>query len=64
MKVSVTHQCTGHGRCYSVAPEVYEDDDAGYNVAVGTTFEVSIDLADKARMGAMNCPEAAIKFDE
>lgn len=64
MKVSVTDQCTGHGRCYSVAPDVYEDDDAGYNVAMGTTFEVSNDLADHARTGAMNCPESAITVDE
>lgn len=64
MKVSVTDQCSGHGRCYSVAPDVYEDDDSGYNQAIGTTFEVRNELAGQARIGALNCPESAITVNE
>jgi ferredoxin len=60
MRVSVSDKCSGHGRCYSLAPDVYQDDDVGFNVAIGTTFEVSSDLAEQARMGAVNCPEDAI----
>ena len=36
--------CTGHGRCYSLAPEVYEADDEGYcatrqlDVPPGTSY--------------------------
>jgi len=33
MRVHVdVEKCTGHARCWSLAPEVYELDDLGYNV--------------------------------
>lgn len=64
MQVSVTDKCSGHGRCYSVAKDVYEDDDIGYNAAVGQTFEVGPDRAEQARLGADNCPERAILITE
>jgi ferredoxin len=61
MKVTVSAElCTGHGRCYALAPEVYAPDDEGYNSARGETFEVADDLADKAARGARGCPERAI----
>lgn len=64
MQVHVSDKCSGHGRCYTLAKEVYEDDDAGYNAAMGTSFEINDDLADQARLGAMNCPESAITTSE
>jgi ferredoxin len=64
MQVRVTDQCTGHGRCYAVAKDVYDADDEGYNVARGSTFDVSDDLAEQARLGAINCPESAITIIE
>lgn len=64
MQVSVTEKCSGHGRCYALARNVYEDDEVGFNAAVGQTFEVDADRADQARLGAINCPEAAILISE
>jgi ferredoxin len=64
MQVSVTDKCSGHGRCYTLAKGVYQDDEVGYNAAIGQTFEVGSDRADEARLGAINCPEAAILISE
>ena len=54
--------CTGHGRCYALAPDVFEPDDDGYCVV--TRAEVGDDLAEQARIGALNCPEDAITVDD
>lgn len=63
MKISVDRGiCTGHGRCYALAPDVYEPDDDGYCVV--TRAEVGDDLAEQARVGALNCPEDAITVDD
>ena len=51
-------RCTGHGRCYVLAPGVFDDDDDGYNAAVGT--EVDIVDTDMARKAIASCPERAI----
>jgi ferredoxin len=62
MKVIVSAElCTGHGRCYTLAPDVYASDDEGYNSARGQTFEVADDQADNAARGARGCPEGAIE---
>ena len=50
--------CTGHGRCYALAPEVYEPDDDGY--CIDPTGPVADGLEAAARRGADNCPENAI----
>jgi ferredoxin len=54
--------CTGHGRCYVLAPEVFEPDDEGHSV--GLVDEVPADLLDKARLAVANCPESAITISE
>ena len=28
-------KCTGHGRCYTLAPEVFGEDDEGYGTVLG-----------------------------
>jgi ferredoxin len=53
-------RCTGHGRCYSLAPEVFEPDDEGHSVVI--LEEVPPEFADKARIGVENCPEQAISI--
>ena len=36
MKLQIDFEkCTGHGRCYSLAPEVYEPDDVGLDAREG-----------------------------
>ena len=54
--------CTGHGRCWSMAPEVYEADDDGY--CATRSLDVPPELERAARVGAMNCPEHAITVIE
>jgi ferredoxin len=64
MKVHVdTERCQGHGRCYALAPELFEPDDLGNGVEVGDGT-VPPDRADTARLAAANCPESAIEITE
>ncbi len=64
MKVTVDAEvCTGHGRCYALAPDVYAPDDRGHCEIVGDGT-VPADLHDAARLGRDNCPESAITIDD
>jgi ferredoxin len=59
MRVRIDEErCTGHGRCYMLAPEVFETDDRGYGVVINA--EVPPELEDQARRAADNCPEQAV----
>jgi ferredoxin len=63
MKVDVDRErCQGHGRCYVLAPQVFEPDDDGYGFAIAT--EVAAEFEDAARKGAGNCPEDAITITD
>jgi ferredoxin len=55
-------RCQGHGRCYVLAPGVFEADDDGYGLAVAE--DVPPELEEAARKGANNCPEDAITLIE
>ncbi len=63
MKVRVAMEaCTGHGRCYALAPDVYVPDEHGHcEVLVG---DVPVDLEEQARAGEANCPESAITITD
>jgi ferredoxin len=52
-------RCTGHGRCYVLAPEVFDSDDEGRALVV-VTGELSPELEKQARIAEANCPEKAI----
>lgn len=54
--------CTGHGRCYMLAPDLFETDDSGYGVV--TRSDVPDELLDQAESARQNCPERAIFIDE
>jgi ferredoxin len=54
--------CTGHGRCYSLAPEVFEPDDYGHGKVI--LDEVPDELRAKAELGVQNCPEHAISAED
>lgn len=56
-------KCQGHGRCYSLATEVFESDDEGYAVLL-VPGDVPAELEEAARLAADNCPEFAITIDE
>ena len=63
MKVRVDpEKCVGHGRCYDLAPDVYEEDERGYCRVRRET--IGPDLAKQARLGEENCPEDAILVED
>lgn len=63
MKVRVVEDlCQGHGRCYALAPELFESDDLG-NAVVRGDGTVRPDQEDDARLARDNCPEFAIELD-
>ena len=53
--------CVGHGRCYSLAPEVYDSDDEGFSEVI-TDAPDTPELRRQAHLGADTCPEHAIKL--
>ncbi|HET6774934.1 MAG TPA: ferredoxin [Acidimicrobiales bacterium] len=64
MRVHVDQEiCQGHGRCYSLAPELFEPDEIGNGIEIGDGT-VPAGLEDAARKAALNCPERAITIEE
>lgn len=62
MKIRIDSDlCTGHGRCYSLAPELFEPDEEGNGVVLHD--EVPAGLEDAAHRAAANCPERAVIVD-
>jgi ferredoxin len=65
MKLSVSAElCRGHGRCYSLAEDLLEDDDDGFVTVRGRIIDVPDDQVEDARNAAGSCPEGAIKLLE
>lgn len=61
MRVRVDRaKCVGHGRCYVLAPDVFEDDERGHCVV--TREQIGPELVEQARRGEQNCPEGAISL--
>jgi len=61
MQISVdSERCNGHGRCYTVSPDVYAPDDEGYCADRDRDREVLPGLEADAAAGARACPEGAI----
>ncbi len=56
-------KCQGHGRCYALAPHVFDADDDGYCVVV-PDGDVPAEHEEAARRGVLNCPELALSIDE
>jgi ferredoxin len=50
--------CKGHGRCYMVAPEVFDCDDDGFAVVIGEAATTA--QAAGLERAVSNCPEQAI----
>ncbi|GAA4298092.1 ferredoxin [Mycobacterium paraffinicum] len=53
-------RCTGHGRCYTLAPDVFDADEVGHSVVL--VDEVSGELEAQAVTAEQNCPEGAISL--
>ncbi len=58
-----SEKCQGHNRCYALAPELFDVDDFGQAVLLAEG-DVPVELHEKARLAASNCPEFAIKILE
>ena len=62
LRITIDHdRCTGHGRCYMLAPELFDADDEG------RPFLLDVEPADhpaEAHAAAQNCPEGAISVVE
>jgi ferredoxin len=54
--------CTGHGRCYTLAPDVFDADERGLGLVRGDG-EVAPELEKQARQAVANCPEQAIRSE-
>jgi ferredoxin len=52
--------CTGHGRCYELAPNVFTDDERGYGQVAADVLHP--DHVKEARAAMANCPERAIRL--
>ena len=64
MKVTIREGiCTGHGRCYSLFPGLFEDDEFGFGRVRGSG-EVDPGLEAVAREVPRRCPEGAIVLSE
>ena len=64
MRVHVDRdRCEGHGRCWAVAPEVFEADELGNGSEIGDGT-VPAELSSKAALAVANCPERAITIEE
>jgi ferredoxin len=57
-----TELCQGHGRCYTLAPELFDADEVGHCVLLHD--DVPAGQEDAARTGVENCPEHALALDE
>ena len=53
-------RCAGHGRCYSLVPELFDSDDFGYPVVRHET--VDSEHTAMAENAVANCPEEAISL--
>jgi ferredoxin len=51
-------KCQGHGRCYAMAPDVFDADEEGRGVVIDADPPES--LAAQVQVGIANCPESAI----
>jgi ferredoxin len=57
-------RCTGHGRCYSLAPSLFEpDEEDGHGVVLHDGIVPEGEEA-AARLAVNNCPERAISLQD
>jgi len=54
--------CMGHGRCYQMAPDLFDSDDEGFATIRGQTIDVPAGLHEAAEDAEATCPEQAISL--
>ena len=55
--------CQGQGRCFSIAPDVFDFDDLGNGVVIGDGT-LNDDTLKLAQLAQSNCPEHAIFIED
>lgn len=55
-------RCVGHGRCYTLAPDIFDADEVGHSIV--RVADLSGDQERHAITGAQNCPEEAITLTQ
>jgi ferredoxin len=64
MRVTIDHdRCQGHGRCFSIAPDLFDSDELGNGVVVGDGRVPPGEEA-VASLAVANCPEGAVSLEE
>lgn len=65
MKVRLDEEvCVGHGRCYALAPDVFDADDQGHCALRFDDEDLPESLVDLARQAVANCPEDALVAED
>lgn len=63
MKITVDgSRCMGHGRCYTLAPDLLTYDEQGYVTIRDTVIDVPQDQIDAAEEAEASCPEEAVSL--
>jgi ferredoxin len=55
--------CQGHGRCYDLAPALFDADDEGYAVLRTPDGHVQPDDVPQATRAVRSCPERALTLE-
>ncbi|QXC60922.1 ferredoxin [Aquihabitans sp. G128] len=64
MKITLdSEKCQGHGRCYALAPDLFDSDDEGYALLLAADGVVPEGMEEAATLAADNCPEYAITVE-
>jgi len=56
-------RCTGHGRCYTVSPDLLADDEEGFVTLRGSSMEVGDEQLASAARAVAACPEQAVSLE-
>jgi len=56
-------RCTGHGRCYSVAPDLLTYDDEGFVSVRHEPMNLSESQLPDAKLAVDACPELAMRIE-
>jgi ferredoxin len=63
MRVRIDRErCQGHGRCYTLAPELFGEDDEG-NGTVLVVGPLTDEQAKAGQLAEANCPESAVLIE-
>jgi ferredoxin len=63
MRIAVhADRCTGHGRCYTLAPDLLDCDDEGFVTLRGRTMDLPDGRVIAARDAVDGCPEQAVEL--